>query len=215
MSVAIIFAGLLISIAIIAPSVGAAKLLQGLGVGSVAIGFVFRGVLQNFLAGIIILLRQPFKEGDVIEMSGFSGTVQTVSTRSTWIETFDGQHVSIPNGEIFQGPVKVMTRSPDRRSDFTITVAPGSDPAKAIQVARQTVENITAVHHSPAPDAGLKAINEAGNLIEVRFWTSVGDAFATRREALLKVAHALEAAGIYPARWRSPYDLPATQKDEG
>lgn len=203
-SVAIVFAGLLVSIAIIAPSVGAAELLQVLGVGSVAIGFAFRDVLQNFLAGIIILLRQPFKEGDIVEVSGFSGVVGTVSTRSTWLNTFDGQHVSIPNGEIFQNPFKVMTKSPDRRSDFTVTINPDADPAEAIRIARETVASLSAVHTDPAPDAGLKEFSDIGNVIEVRFWTTVSDAFTTRREAMLAVSNALAGAGIEIARLPAP-----------
>lgn len=203
-SVAIVFAGLLVSIAIIAPSVGAAELLQVLGVGSVAIGFAFRDVLQNFLAGIIILLRQPFKEGDIVEVSGFSGVVGTVSTRSTWLNTFDGQHVSIPNGEIFQNPVKVMTKSPDRRSDFTVTINPDADPAEAIRIARETVASLSAIHTDPAPDAGLKEFSDIGNVIEVRFWTTVSDAFTTRREAMLEVSNSLAGAGIEIARLPAP-----------
>lgn len=203
-SVAMIFAGLLVSIAIVAPSVGAAELLQVLGVGSVAIGFAFRDVLQNFLAGIIILLRQPFKEGDIVEVSGFSGVVGTISTRSTWLKTFDGQHVSIPNGEIFQNPVKIMTKTPDRRNDFTVTIDPDADPAEAIRIARGTVAELETVFSDPAPDAGIKDFSDIGNVIEVRFWTTVSDGFTTRREAMLKVSQALRKAGIDIARLPRP-----------
>ena len=83
----LIFVGLMIGVAVIAPSVTPAKLLATLGVGGVAIGFAFKDILQNFMAGLLILLREPFRIGDQIISGDFEGTVESIETRATMIKT--------------------------------------------------------------------------------------------------------------------------------
>ena len=92
--------GLLIAVTIIVPAVGVADLLATLGITSVAIGFAFKDILQNMLAGILILLRQPFRRGDQIVSGAYEGTVESIETRATIIRTYDQRRVLIPNSDI-------------------------------------------------------------------------------------------------------------------
>jgi small conductance mechanosensitive channel len=99
--------GFLVALSIVAPSFQAADLIKVLGIGSVAIGFAFQNILQNFLAGILILLQEPFALGDWISITGLEGRVEDIQTRATIIATADGHRIVIPNAVLFTNPVVV------------------------------------------------------------------------------------------------------------
>ncbi len=92
----VVFLGLLIALVIALPTFKPAQLVQFLGISSVAIGFAFRDVLQNFLAGILLLLNEPFRVGDQIKMGDLEGTVEEIETRATMIRTYDNRRIVVP-----------------------------------------------------------------------------------------------------------------------
>jgi small conductance mechanosensitive channel len=104
--------GFLIAFSAVAPSFHASDLIKTLGIGSVAIGFAFQNILQNFLAGILLLLQEPFRIGDWITITGFEGTVEDIQTRATVIVTSAGQRIVIPNAVLFTNPVVVGASAP-------------------------------------------------------------------------------------------------------
>lgn len=193
---AVVFAGLLVAVAIIAPSVGAAELIQILGVGSVAIGFAFRDILQNFLAGLIILLRQPFKAGDWIKASGYEGIVREISTRSTWIRTFDGQDVSIPNGEVFTNAFTIVTRDPIMRTDYQFGIAYDADIDHAKETILGAIKSVEAVSSDPQPDIGVWEFADSSINLRARWWTSTDDFYDARMNVLEAVKKAMDGADI-------------------
>jgi small-conductance mechanosensitive channel len=99
--------GFLVAVSAVAPSFHASDLISMLGIGSVAIGFAFQNILQNFLAGILLLLQEPFELGDWIAVTGLEGKVDDIQTRATIIITADGKRVVIPNAVLFTNPVVV------------------------------------------------------------------------------------------------------------
>jgi small-conductance mechanosensitive channel len=99
--------GLLTALSALAPSFHAADLIKMLGIGSVAIGFAFQNILQNFLAGILILMQEPFQIGDWINVTGLEGKVDDIQTRATIVATSKGQRIVIPNAVLFTNPVVV------------------------------------------------------------------------------------------------------------
>jgi small conductance mechanosensitive channel len=103
----IVILGFLVALSVVAPSFRAADLIKVLGVGTVAIGFAFQNILQNFLAGILLLLQEPFRIGDFISVTGIEGVVHDVQSRATVITSKDGREVIIPNALIFTSPVAV------------------------------------------------------------------------------------------------------------
>src|ERR1700734_1402843 len=105
--ITIIVVGVLIALSTIAPSFSAADLIKVLGIGSVAIGFAFQNILQNFLAGILILIHEPYKLGDYITINGLEGVVEDIQTRATVIATTDGHRIITPNAVLFTSPVVV------------------------------------------------------------------------------------------------------------
>lgn len=105
--------GFLVALSIVAPSFKAGDLIKLLGIGSVAIGFAFQNILQNFLAGILLLLQEPFVLGDWIATSVLEGKVEDIQTRATIVSTLEGQRIVIPNAVLFTNPVVVgQPRSP-------------------------------------------------------------------------------------------------------
>src|SRR5258707_13086193 len=109
-----ILLGLLVAVSIVAPSFQASDLIKILGVGGVAIGFAFQNILQNFLAGILLLLQEPFQMGDWIAVTGFEGQVEDIQTRATIITTSNGQRIVIPNATIYTNPVVIGNAAPPK-----------------------------------------------------------------------------------------------------
>jgi small conductance mechanosensitive channel len=105
----------------------AGDLIQLLGISGVAIGFAFRDILQNFLAGILILLTEPFQIDDQIVFKGFEGTVENIETRATTIRTYDGRRIVIPNSELFTNSVTVNTAFDNRRLEYDVGIGYGDD----------------------------------------------------------------------------------------
>lgn len=103
----IVVLGFLISFSVVAPSFQAADLIKMLGIGSVAIGFAFQNILQNFLAGILLLVNEPFRLGDLISVTGIEGNVDDIQARATVVTTKEGRRVVIPNAVLFTNPVAV------------------------------------------------------------------------------------------------------------
>lgn len=104
---AIIVLGFLVGLSVVAPSFQASDLIKVLGIGSVAVGFAFQNILQNFLAGILLLLQEPFRIGDFISVTGIEGTVNDIQSRATVVTTKEARQVIIPNAIIFTNPVAV------------------------------------------------------------------------------------------------------------
>jgi len=214
--VAFLFAGLIVAVAIVAPSVGAAQLLQMLGISSVAIGFAFRDVLQNFLAGILILLRQPFREGDIVKFKDFTGTVKAVDTRSTVIRTYDGQRVIVPNGEIFTNAITVVSAEPYVRSEYEFAVSYDTDLDQALDVIRQVLDGIEDVQSDPRPIVGVNELGASSVGLRALWWTSIDTMLATRSEVIQRVKVALDDEGIeipFPTQVLLPAGNPSPGED--
>ena len=109
--IVIVILGFLIALSLLAPSFRAGDLIKVLGIGSVAVGFAFQNILQNFLAGILILLQEPFELGDWISVTGIEGTVDDIQTRATIVSTKEGHRVVIPNAVLFTNPVSAGRQS--------------------------------------------------------------------------------------------------------
>jgi len=102
----ILVLGFLIALSVVAPSFKAADLIKLLGVGTVAIGFAFQNILQNFLAGILLLLQEPFQLGDFISVTGIEGTVYDIQSRATIVSTI----VKTAGGLLFRMPFYLRAR---------------------------------------------------------------------------------------------------------
>jgi small conductance mechanosensitive channel len=123
----VLILGFLVSFSVVAPSFRAANLIQMLGIGTVAIGFAFQNILQNFLAGILLLIQEPFDIGDWISVTGIEGRVEDIQTRATMVITQEGKRVVIPNAVLFTNPVAVGEAHKSAQPEQ----APASPPASS------------------------------------------------------------------------------------
>jgi small conductance mechanosensitive channel len=201
----VVVVGFMLAITIIAPSVTPGDLFAGLGVSSVAIGFAFKDILQNMLAGILILLRQPFEVGDQIVSGGHEGTVEKIETRATMIRTYDGRRVVIPNSDIYTDSVVVNTAFEHRRSQYDIGIGCNDDWGKARKIMIDACAGVEGVQSDPAPETIPIELGDFANIIRLRWWTKSDRAsqihvFGDVLEAVYK---ALDAEGIdmpYPTQ---------------
>lgn len=201
----VIFLGILVALAIIAPSVKPADILTLLGVGGVAIGFAFQDILQNFLAGILILLREPFKIGDQIIFNDHEGTVEQIETRATMIKTYDGRRVVIPNGEIYTNAVVVNTAFENRRSQYDVGIGYGDDLREAARVMLEAMKGVEGVLQDPAPDVLTEDLAGSSVNLRARWWTAPerADVVKISHEVISHIKEALDEAGIdmpYPTQ---------------
>ncbi len=194
----ILFVGLMLAVSIVVPGVGGADLIQLLGVGGVAIGFAFRDILQNFVAGVLILLSQPFRIGDQIVFKDFEGTVENIETRATLIRTYDGTRVIIPNGELFTNAVRVNTAFDARRSQYDIGIGYGDALDDSMDAFREAIGNVEGVLADPAPDTLAWSLDESDVKVRVRWWThpTRADVVKVQSDVLLAIRRVAAERGI-------------------
>ncbi len=167
----IVLIGIMLAVSIVAPSIKPGDILAGLGVGSVAIGFAFKDILQNMLAGILILLRQPFEVGDQIVSGGHEGTVEKIETRATFLKTYDGTRVVIPNSDIYTNAVVVKTAFESIRSEYDIGVGCNDSWDDAKRLILEAASRCEGVLSEPAPEVIPVAMADFSNNIRLRWWT--------------------------------------------
>ncbi len=194
----VLLLGFLLAATIVIPTLRPGDLIAGLGVSSVAIGFAFKDILQNWLAGLLILLRQPFEIGDQIEVNGHEGTVERIETRATIIKTYDGQRIVIPNSDIYTNAVLVKTAHDKRRSDYDVGIGYGDSIDRACEVIRKAVGGIEGVEKDPAPEALTWDLAASWVTIRARWWTSSRrtDVTHVRAAVLAAIKRALDEARI-------------------
>lgn len=196
---ATMFVGLLTALVIAIPGFTPGQLVSILGLSSVAIGFAFRDILQNFLAGILLLLSEPFRIGDQIVVDGFEGTVEEIQARATFIRTYDGRRVVIPNTNLFTNSVTVNTANERRRLEYDVGVGYGDDIAQAKEIMLETMRSTPEVLAEPPPEALVVRLADSSINIRLRWWVQPPRQFEvyTAQDAVLeRVAGALRSAGI-------------------
>jgi small conductance mechanosensitive channel len=166
----ILLIGLFISLSIVIPTLRAGDLIQLLGISGVAIGFAFRDILQNFLAGILILLTEPFQLDDQIIFKDFEGTVENIQTRATTIRTYDGRRIVIPNSELFTNSITVNTAFESRRLEYDVGIGYGDDIDEAKRLILEAIHETAGVLQEPAPDALVMDLAGSTVNIRARWW---------------------------------------------
>ena len=162
----------LISAAIVFPSVSPSDIFSTLGIGSVAIGFAFRDILQNLFAGILIVINRPFQRDDVIAVQGNEGTVERVEARATIIRTADGRRISIPNSIIYTAPLTINTANSFRRDEFPMVIQLGQDTETILPAIEQRVAEVKGVLKNPPPRVFCETVAGDGLHVLVRWFTA-------------------------------------------
>ncbi len=198
--------GLLISLSVALPTFKPTDVIQLLGIGSVAIGFAFRDIFQNFLAGILLLVTQPFRIDDQIVVSGYEGTVEDIQARATLIKTYDGRRVVIPNSDLFTQKVMVNTAFSKRRVKYDVGIGYGDDIDRAKAVILEAVGECEHAMKDPGPEVFVTDLASSAVTLRLRFWVQPADQrhyVEALDQVLVRIKNKLTEAGIdlpYPTQ---------------
>lgn len=196
---AIWLAGLLVALTVVFPTITPGRALTTLGLGSVAIGFAFKDTFENFLAGILILLREPFRIDDHVECDGAEGQVEAITIRDTHIRKTDGQLVVVPNAQLFHNAVTVRTDKAHRRTSIIVGVAYGENVDEARDVIARATRKVDMVRDDVRDiQVFAKAFGASSIDFEVAWWTGSApvDIRASRDKVVAAIKAALDEAGI-------------------
>ncbi|WP_206340908.1 mechanosensitive ion channel family protein [Marinicauda algicola] len=212
--------GILIASMILFPSVTPAQAIGALGIGGIAVGLAFRDTFENFLAGIMILAREPMEKGDVIEVEDVRGEVEEVTIRDTYIRKRSNELVIVPNSMLFKNPVEIDTDRDIRRYDIVVGVAYGEDATAALEVIRSAAEGVEGIVQEKGVDVFAREFGASSIDYTVRWWADSDPRrlHETRSAMVLAIKAALDEAGIeIPFPYRTlTFDEPLTvRREEG
>ncbi|HEY7624539.1 MAG TPA: mechanosensitive ion channel family protein [Candidatus Limnocylindria bacterium] len=161
-------------------------ILTSFSVVGIVVGLSLQDILKNFFAGVWVLVERPFRIGDAIEVSGFSGSVEEISFRTTQLRTDDGRQVIVPNGTFMTSAVVNLTRFPTRRAGAWL-VLPAEASAVTTDEIRAALQKAEGVAPEPPPTVELRSVAEGRAQYLVTFWA------ANRDAALAQAVRALRA----------------------
>lgn len=195
---AVVLVGILVAATAAFPNFTPADLIGALGIGGVAIGFAFKDIFQNFLAGILILITKPFRAGDQIVFGSYEGEVEDIQTRATYLKTYDGRRVVIPNGELFINSVTVNTAFARRRMEYDIGIGYGDDLERARGIILEVLEATEGVAPDPKADVIVVAFAASSVSLRARWWSDsrIADVLIAQDRVLTEVKRRLRQAGI-------------------
>ncbi|MBD2059868.1 mechanosensitive ion channel family protein [Oculatella sp. FACHB-28] len=164
-------AGILLACVIAFPDLGLGDIIGLLGLGSVAIGFAFQDIFKNFLAGVLLLLNEPFRLNDQIVVNDYEGTVEQINIRSIEIRTYQGERVVIPNATVFTSSIRVLTDRPYRRTDLAIGLDYNTPLPRAVQVLLMALTDVEGVLSNPSAEVDVVSFGDSSIDFVVRYWT--------------------------------------------
>lgn len=191
-------AGLVVALDIMGATALLSTILGAAGIIGLAIGFAVRDTVENFIASILLSIRQPFRPNDAIEIGGDEGKVIRLTSRATILLSWDGNHIRIPNSTVFKSRIVNYSRNPERRFKFDIGVAYGTDLAATKALAEQTVAALPFVLAVPAPNSWTTELGGSEIGMTVVGWIDQRktDLAAARSEAIRQVLIAFDKVDI-------------------
>lgn len=203
--------GVLLAGVVAFPGLSLGDIIAALGLGSIAVGFAFQDIFKNFLAGILLLLQEPFRIGDQIIVAGYEGTVEHIDIRTTRIRTYQGEEVIVPNATVFTNEIQVRTAYDYRRTDLGVGVDYNTPLPMAAQLLRETIQAVEGVLEQPQPEIDLVSFGDSSIDFVVRYWT-IPQQHIVRRvqtKAIIAIKREFDEADInipYPIRTVYYYD---------
>ena len=196
--IALVLTGVALALHIVDATAIAGALVGTAGIAGIAIGFAFKDLVENYMASVLLSLRQPFQPNDHVDIDGFEGKVVRLTSRATVLMTLDGNHIRVPNGRVFKAVILNYSRNPRRRFDFAVGVAADADLAEAQDVGVGVLQRMPGVLDDPAPSSAIVEVGESSVPIRFFGWVDQGTTNfgRARSEAIRLVKEAIEAAGI-------------------
>lgn len=186
-------------------------------VAGVAVGLAIQGILENFIAGVILSFRRPFKAGDQIVTGEFEGTVEGIDLRVTTLRDYDGERILIPNRDVYTNPLVNLTGGGKRRSRVMIGIDYRDDHDEARRVIQTAVASVEGVLVTPAPQVLLTELGDSSVNFEVMYWTTphIREVRQVQDRVLSAAKSAIDAAGLtipWPIRTLVPDGVFTTER---
>ncbi len=194
----VVLVGVIVALEILDATALVGAVLGTAGVLGVALGFAFKDILENYLAGLLLSLRQPFAPRDHVVIDGNEGVVVSLTSRATILMTLDGNHLRLPNALVFRGVMLNYTRNPNRRFEFEVGVGVEEDLVQAQRIGQGELARCASVLHDPPPRAFITALGDSNVQVRFQGWVDQreSDFHLAKSEAIRRVKLALEAAGM-------------------
>jgi small conductance mechanosensitive channel len=196
--IAMIALGLLIALELLDATALVGAALGAAGVVGIAVGFAFRDIIENYLAGLLLSMRHPFEPNDFVSIDGNEGKVVRLTSRASVLLTLAGNHVRIPNAKVFKAVLVNYTRNPLRRFDFVVGIGVNEDLATAQQLGAGALTAMDAIMDEPPPLALIEQLGESSVSIHFYAWVDQRrtDFFKAQSEAIRIVKSTFDKAGI-------------------
>jgi small conductance mechanosensitive channel len=190
--------GILIVLAVLLPGVTAGSLLAVVGFGSVAIGFAFKDIFENFLAGMLIMMRRKMRIGDHITCEGEEGRIEKITLRETYLRQLDSQLSIVPNSFLFKNPVLIITDADLRRHEVIVGVSYDTDLDRAAQVIEKAVRGADLVVQGRPVEVFAREFAPSSIDFTVRWWSGSKqvEMHRSRDKVVRAIKRALDEAGI-------------------
>ncbi len=172
------------------------SLIALLGAAGLAVGLALQNSLQNFAAGVMLIVFRPFRIGDFVEAGGTSGSVEAISIFSTLMRTGDNREVIVPNGTIYNGTITNYSAQETRRIDMIFGIGYDDDIKKAKDVIAGILKADQRIHASPEPLIAVGELADSSVNFNVRPWVNSGDYWAVKFDITEKIKIAFDDAGI-------------------
>jgi small conductance mechanosensitive channel len=186
--------GVIVGLAAMEVNVG--PLLAVIGAAGFVIAFALQNSLGNFASGILILVFRPFDVGDVIEVAGVIGKVQSMNLLSINITTPDNKSVIVANNQVWDGAITNITGSDTRRVDLVFGIAYSDD----IDHARKVLEELVGAHakvlETPEPVIRLHELGDSSVNFICRPWVLTADYWEVYWDLTAAVKQRFDREGI-------------------
>ena len=207
-----VIGGIVVALDMIGAGTLLGAVLGGAGVIGVALGFAMRDTIENYVASLMLSLRQPFRANDWVVIDAYEGRVIRLTSRATILMTLDGNHLRIPNSTVFKAVILNYTRNPQRRFDFDLGIDAADDPTEARHLGMEVLGRLEFVLDRPEPQARVVEVGDSNIVIRFLAWIDQQDTdwFKAKSRAIPAVKQALEEAGfalpepIYRLRFDTP-----------
>ncbi len=176
--------------------VNTTSLIALIGAAGIAVGLALKESLQNFAAGVMLIVFRPFNKGDFVEVAGTAGSVEKISMFSTTLKTGDNRQVIVPNGSIYGGTITNFSALPARRIDLVVGIGYGDDLKKAKSLLEELVASDERIHKEPAPLIAVGELGDSSVNLNVRPWVNTPDYWAVRFALIERIKLAFDANGI-------------------
>lgn len=162
--------GLFIALRVLDLDKTVTSLLAGVGIVGLALGFAFKDIAANFIAGIYMAMKSPINVGDVVKYHDVYGVVKKIGLRAITIESFQGQNIIIPNRLIMEEKYKHYTINKERRIDLDVGISYGDDLDKVEKVTIKAIKKIDYLLQGKPVDLYFNEFADSAITFTVRYW---------------------------------------------